>query len=93
MTLSREAARSGVIRTWVPVETGPLVPCAWCGEPTDIRAETPFRPDLGALPLMLTCSAELLATWRRFQAGLALTEQEQAGIARLANRPALESGE
>jgi hypothetical protein len=88
MTLSRAVARSGTIRHHVPYEQGPEAACAWCGDPTDVSAETPFRPDIGRLPMHLFCSPEVLAAWRRFQAGLVLTEREQAGMARLAGLPA-----
>lgn len=30
-------------------------PCVWCTKLTDIWADTPFRPDIGAVPLHLLC--------------------------------------
>jgi hypothetical protein len=50
------------IRSHVPYPdvVAPVAACVLCGEPTDIRAETPFRPDLGRVPLHLFCSAELI---------------------------------
>lgn len=53
---------SPTVSTWVPFDEGtmPEVPCVWCQSPTDIRAKTPFRPDLGAVPLHLFCAAEII---------------------------------
>ena len=65
----------------VVVRTGA---CVWCGEQTPIMAETPFRPDLGAVPLMLTCGAQLIRAYRALQDGQELTPEQRAGIARLA---------
>lgn len=64
----------------------PTGACVWCGQPTPVMAETPFRPDLGAVPLMLTCGAQVIRAYRALQEGRQLTAEEQAGLARLASR-------
>lgn len=56
----------------MPVEPSQRVerPCIWCGEPTALMALTPFRPDLGAVPLMLTCGVLMREAYRDFLAGI-----------------------
>ena len=66
----------------------PTAPCVWCGLPTPLRADTPFRLDLGSLPLMLTCGAMMRDAYRRWNSGLMLEADEQAGMMRLARLPA-----
>ena len=72
-----------------------MYPCIWCGKPTSVWADTPFRPDLGALPLMLTCGALMRDAYRMWEAGLPLPPDYRAGLKRLAALPppALESGQ
>ena len=72
----------------------PMRPCIWCGQPTPVMAETPFRPDLGALPLMLTCGSLMRDAYRIWEAGAVLPPDYLAGIARLAtlSPPALGDG-
>jgi hypothetical protein len=52
----------------------------WCGTPTDIRAETPFRPDIGELPLHLFCGVFMRDAWRKWSSGGVLDDFEQAGL-------------
>lgn len=66
-TLSREAGAR-------------LAPCVWCVEPTDARAETPGRPDLGEVPLHVWCAGEVVVAYRRLREGKLLTD----GAVRLA---------
>lgn len=91
-SLPDEEARKGTIRHHIPAgvlngtdDASPEYACVWCGQPTKIMAETPFRPDLGFIPLMLTCGAELRAAWRQHQAGLPLDPEAFEGMLRLAS--------
>jgi hypothetical protein len=43
--------------------------CVWCGTVCWTMAITPFRPDLGAVPLHLFCTAELRDAYKAWQAG------------------------
>jgi hypothetical protein len=58
--------------------------CVWCGGVTIVMTETPFRPDLGALPLMITCGVDMRDAYKRVLAGRTLTAEQQEGVARLA---------
>lgn len=82
------------IRHHVPQnhETSIKRPCVWCGQPTDILAETPFAPELGALPLMLTCGAHMRIVYRAFQAGQPLDAWEQEAVRCIIALKALPSG-
>lgn len=58
--------------------------CVWCGGDAWTMADTPFRPDLGAVPLHLFCGVALRNAYRAWQAGEELTPQMVAGVSRLA---------
>lgn len=49
-----------------------------------MRADTPFRPDLGAVSLHLFCSQWIRDAYRAMQDGRALDAEEQAGMRRFA---------
>lgn len=66
--------------------------CVWCGGLTDILAETPFRPDIGALPLMLTCGAHMRQVYRRMQDGGLIDQWEMKAVLRLMQLPRLGDG-
>ena len=70
---------------WSP--DAPKRACIWCGAPTAVMADTPFRPDLGALPLMLTCGPLMRDAYRMWKAGIPLPPDYQAGMVRLAALP------
>lgn len=77
------------ITSWVPKEGDGLVPewpCVWCGDLTNIKAETPFRRDLGFLPLHLTCGADLIYVLGHPEAPL--DSWMLAGMERLRQLPA-----
>lgn len=78
------------IRSHVPFVVDPAAeaPCVWCLGPTDIRAETPFRPDLGRVPLHLFCGADVIDAFNRFKASRTLSTEDQQRMMRLA-APAL----
>jgi hypothetical protein len=59
--------RHHVPRDWKTAES--VGKCVWCGRPTSTLAETPFRPDLGAVPLMVTCGAHLRIVYRMIEQG------------------------
>lgn len=61
------------------LDAGPPAPCVWCGEPTGNRAETPGRPDLGAVPLDVFCAGAIIVAYRKAREGRLLP----AGVARL----------
>jgi hypothetical protein len=63
--------------------------CVWCGQPTRLRADTPFRPDLGSLPLHLTCGVWMRDAYRHWRDGQVLDSAEVEGIERLAWLPQL----
>jgi hypothetical protein len=63
--------------------------CIWCGRPTDVLAETPFRPDLGFLPLMVTCGAHMRIVYRMLQRGEQPDEWELSRVAALAQLEAI----
>jgi hypothetical protein len=58
-------------------------PCSWCGKPCQTRADTPFRPDLGAVPLHLICSQWVRDAYRAWKDGRALDSEQMAGMKRL----------
>ena len=59
------------IRHHVPRDpnTPKTMECVWCGQPTNTLAETPFAPEIGTLPLMVTCGAHLRIVYRLIEAG------------------------
>lgn len=58
--------------------------CAWCGEPTPMRAVTPFRPDLGSVPMHLLCGSDMREAYRAWkERAWTLREGEIAGMRRL----------
>ena len=63
----------------------PLVgDCVWCGAECRTKAETPFRPDLGRVPLHLFCGVDMRDAYRAWQSGDALLPEQVAGMRRLA---------
>jgi hypothetical protein len=66
-TASGLPIRHHVSRDWA--KAAPVGDCVWCGRPTSTLAETPFRADLGAVPLMLTCGAHMRIVYRMIQNG------------------------
>lgn len=72
------------IRQYVRRETVGL--CVWCGQPTPVLAETPFRPDLGVLPLGLLCGAKMRLAYRDMQEGKPL-DWARDGLRRIATLP------
>lgn len=62
--------------------------CVWCGGDAWTAADTPFRPDLGAVPLHLFCGVDLRNAYRAWKAGEPLSEQMTAGMRRLSQLPA-----
>ncbi|MCA1570836.1 MAG: hypothetical protein LC798_11065 [Chloroflexi bacterium] len=75
------------IRSVMPYRPGPTLPCVWCGDPTDVKAETPFRPDLGSVPLHVLCGTQVLLAYEQWRAGRVLTQAQQQGIHRLRTLP------
>lgn len=81
------------VRWRVPVEPGrrvreaiaamPDAACAWCGGPTPMRADTPFRPDLGSVPMHLMCGQEMREAYRRWKAAEPIAAELVAGMRRL----------
>lgn len=67
-------------------------PCVWCGKPTQIMALTPFRPDLGAVPLMLSCGVFMRDYFNAMQAGEIPDPEDGPNFERF-SRLLLESGE
>jgi hypothetical protein len=63
--------------------------CVWCGQDSQIVALTPFRPDLGALPLHLTCGVMLRDAYKDLKAGRALHPADQANMLRFGQATAL----
>jgi hypothetical protein len=61
----------------------PDAPCAWCGGPTPMRALTPFRSDLGSVPMHLICGHDMRAAYLSWRAGHTLSERQAAGFRRL----------
>lgn len=59
--------------------------CVWCGGDAWTAADTPFRPDLGAVPLHLFCGVDLRNAYRAWKNGEDLTPQMVAGVSRLAS--------
>lgn len=80
--------RGHTIRTRVPIVEGSRaeVPCCWCGGLTDVRAETPFRPDLGTIPMHIFCAADVIRTFEAMQAGRTLEAAAQAHVLQFQNR-------
>lgn len=74
------------------VDHSPRGICVWCGKPTEVMTETPFRPDLGAVPFHLFCGVFMQDAYRAWKAGRTLDADDVAGMARLANLPRLGDG-
>lgn len=47
----------------------PVGACVWCGSTCWTMAETPFRPDLGQVPLHLFCGVDLREAYRVYRDG------------------------
>jgi hypothetical protein len=58
-------------------------PCVWCGQPTPITALTPFRPDLGRVPLMLVCGVLMRDAYRAWSRGEGIDPLDLPGVQRL----------
>lgn len=68
-------------------------PCAWCGGPTPMRALTPFRPDLGSVPMHLICGSDMREAYLAWTRTLRLSDAQVAGMRRLSAGPqALQEG-
>lgn len=50
-------------------------PCVWCECMSGERADAPFRPDLGRVPLHLHCGGQILIAYARFEHGAVLDER------------------
>ena len=70
----------------------PIGNCVWCGKPTPIVADTPFRPDLGALPLHLLCGVWMRDAYKKWQSGQVLDADDIDGMKRLTALPKLGDG-
>ncbi len=57
--------------------------CVWCGEECWTMALTPFRPDLGQVPLHLFCGSDMRSAYRAWRDGVAMTPEMSAGLRRL----------
>lgn len=73
------------IRTWQP-DAKAMRPCVWCGQGTDVMAETPGRPDLGHAPLHITCGVAVIRAYERLRAGRVLDATTMARFAQYSQR-------
>lgn len=73
--------RHHIRRDWA--KAAPVGVCVWCGRPTSTLAETPFRPDFGAVPLMVTCGAHMRIVYRMIQNGQPLDAWETKRVGAL----------
>ncbi len=74
-------------QTFLEASQRAVGPCVWCGGVAWTAADTPFRPDLGQVPLHLFCGVDLRNAYRAWKAGEELTPQMVAGVSRLAALP------
>ncbi len=80
---SERPARS--VRTHIPADFANATerPCAACRVPTVSVAEVPFRPDIGAVPLHLTCAGALHLSDQKRVSGAPLDQEEVVALIRL----------
>lgn len=73
------------VRTHIPTnfEEATKRPCAACRVPTVSVAEVPFRPDVGVVPLHLTCAGSLHLSDQKRVEGLPLDQEEVVALIRL----------
>jgi hypothetical protein len=69
-------------------------PCVWCEDPTSFWMVTPFRPEIGSVPLHAMCAAEIIFAYNEFQATKKLGPVDAVRMTRLLEIPplALDSG-
>lgn len=70
----------GDIRNGFP----PVGECVWCGSTCWTTAETPFRPDLGQVPLHLFCGANMREAYKAWRDGIDLLPSQRLGMGNLA---------
>lgn len=74
----------------------PTGQCIWCGTVCWTLAATPFRPDLGEVPLHLFCSAALREAYAAWRQGVPIRADLADGMRRMARTmsewPALAPG-
>lgn len=70
----------------------PIGECVWCGKLTNLMADTPFRPDLGALPLHLFCGVWMRDAYHKWKSGQVLDADDMDGMKRLSMLPQLGPG-
>lgn len=80
--VARRAGPDGSIRE--AVSRLPDGACVWCGGATPMRALTPFRPDLGSVPLHIICGSDMREAFEAWRDGVPLDPQQLAGLERLA---------
>ena len=61
--------------------------CVWCGETCWTKADTPFRPDIGQVPLHLFCGADMREAYKAWRDGLPLLPSQVAGMRRISMEP------
>lgn len=79
--VARRAGPDGSIRE--AVSRLPDGACVWCGGATPMRALTPFRPDLGSVPLHIICGSDMREAFEAWRDGVPLDPKQLAGVARL----------
>ena len=74
----------------------PVGQCIWCGAVCWTTALTPFRPDLGAVPLHIFCAQavrEAYAAWQSGRAALMLSRPRTWSGVGIALGPSLKAGQ
>lgn len=74
----------------------PTGTCIWCGSVAWTTAITPFRLDLGEVPLHMFCAVEIRQAYQAWKDGTPMEPNLEAGMRRLATTmaqwPALTEG-
>jgi hypothetical protein len=68
-----------------------FAPCVWCVLPTDVRMITPFRPEIGSVPLHAGCAGAIIVAYEEFQATKRLSAADTIRMQRLLEHPAIDS--
>lgn len=83
----RHRVQKGPGETFLQASQRVVGQCVWCGGDAWTMADTPFRPDLGAVPLHLFCGVDLRNAYRAWKAGEELSPMMVAGMQRLSRLP------
>lgn len=60
--------------------TGRWAPCVLCSEPTDSWGDAPGLPDVGRIPIHITCAGAVIVAYRRLASRRAIWGEDAAAL-------------